>query len=115
MAVAAAALMIPTAVAIVFLLLSPTGCIALISSNDTSNTIKHLVGDKDLDSEFLMESHLSRILASNSQNFQTSSTNNANRAAVDCSRQPRYDSCLGQKNGVPPPENCATYNRVCPT
>ncbi|CAK9317933.1 unnamed protein product [Citrullus colocynthis] len=116
---AAAALMIPTAVTIMILLLNPTGCDALTSfkpllNNDTSRAGKYLVGDQDMESEFLMESHITRILAS-SQNFQTTSTTDANKASGGgCGRPPRYDSCLGQKRNNPPPENCGTFNRVNP-
>ncbi|XP_022948338.1 uncharacterized protein LOC111452044 [Cucurbita moschata] len=115
---AAAAVIIPAAMAIMILLLNPTTSDALTSfkplNNDTSAAGKYLIGDQDLDSEFLMESHISRILAG-SQNFQTSKTNDANKASGGgCGRPPRYDSCLGQKSNNPPPENCGTFNRNNP-
>lgn len=75
---------------------------------------RSLVGDEDIESEFLMASHISRVLAE-SQGFETSATSNATEPAVgECDRPPRYDSCLGEKRSTPPPENCGPFNREHP-
>ncbi|KAL0549220.1 hypothetical protein IC582_013701 [Cucumis melo] len=116
----ASATMIPAAVVTMILLLNiPSSCEALTTfepllSNHTSYGEQLMVGEEDMDMEFIMESHISRILAS-SQNFQTTSTVDANKASGGgCGRPPRYDSCLGQKRNNPPPPNCGTYNRANP-
>ncbi|KAE8650593.1 hypothetical protein Csa_011480, partial [Cucumis sativus] len=72
---------------------------------------KRLIGD--IDTDFLMESHVSRILAE--LRFETMRTPNANSASVvNCERPPRYDSCLGEARDNPPSENCDPYNRANP-
>ncbi|XP_022143399.1 uncharacterized protein LOC111013278 [Momordica charantia] len=116
---ATAAVMIPTVMALAILLPNPIDCDALTTSkrllnNETWGNHKRLIGDEDIGSEFLMELHLSRILAE-SLRFQTMTTPNANMGSVrDCERPPRYDSCLGEKRNTPPAENCGTFNRANP-
>lgn len=74
-----------------------------------------MVEEEDTKSNFVMESHISRMLADSSQDFETSSTNNATQVSTgECDRPPRYDSCLGDKRNTPPPQNCSTYNREHP-
>ncbi|KGN57781.1 hypothetical protein Csa_009565 [Cucumis sativus] len=116
----ASALMIPAAVVTMILLLHiPSSCDALTTfqpllSNHSSYGGKLMMGEEDMELEFLMESHISRILAS-SKNYQTASTTNANKASGGgCDRPPRYDSCLGKKRNNPPPPNCSPYNRANP-
>ncbi|KGN57780.1 uncharacterized protein LOC105434882 [Cucumis sativus] len=116
----APALMIPAAMAMMLMMLIPTACGGALTSfkplnNHTSGgLVKYMVEEEDIKSNFVMESHISRMLA-DSQDFETSSTNNATQvSAGECDRPPRYDSCLGVKRNTPPPQNCSTFNREHP-
>ncbi|CAK8533401.1 unnamed protein product [Lathyrus sativus] len=70
-----------------------------------------LIND-DLESEFLMSSHVARMLLDQSQT-QTGRTANNNGAAVKCGTIKAYRTCLPSQNGGGPNNRCGTYNRVC--
>lgn len=70
-----------------------------------------LIND-DLESEFLLNSHVARMLLDQSQT-QTGRTANNNGAAVKCPINTGYRSCLPSQNGGGPNNRCGTYNRVC--
>ncbi|KAG7036723.1 hypothetical protein SDJN02_00343, partial [Cucurbita argyrosperma subsp. argyrosperma] len=109
----------PATIAVVILLLVSTGCDAFALTkplfNHTQGPGKHVIGD-DIDNEFLMESHISRVLAEEDElRFETMRSPNPNIASVvDCERPPRFDSCLGEGKNNPPSENCDPFNRANP-
>lgn len=82
---------------------------------DSTGLENCLVGDLNSHSEFLMLTESSGMLVDQFLTFQTPKANDANKESVpDCSRPPRYDSCLGSKRSIPNPEPCSTLNRVNP-
>ncbi|KAK2420086.1 hypothetical protein QL285_030874 [Trifolium repens] len=66
--------------------------------------------NNDLESEFSMNSHSSKMLL----NLVPIHTSNRNGAAVKCPiAQVGYRSCLPSKNEGGPNNRCGIYNRVC--
>ncbi|CAL5186039.1 unnamed protein product [Lathyrus oleraceus] len=68
--------------------------------------------NNDLESEFLMSSHVARMLLNQGQT-QTGKTANNNGAAVNCPIVKGYRTCLPSQNGGGPNNRCGTFNRVC--
>ncbi|KAI4352416.1 hypothetical protein L6164_006672 [Bauhinia variegata] len=62
--------------------------------------------------EFLMDSHVSRMLLDTSK-LQTANTGNPNRPAVDCPKDKGYRSCTPSRNPNVPRQQCAAYTRNC--
>jgi hypothetical protein len=92
------------------ILLRTTRCGATTSIMKDNATFPYLGGMDEPELKF--DSEISRMLI-DYNNYVTTGTNNANKPVVDCSRSPRYDSCLPQKNSVPKGEKCDPYKRNC--
>ncbi|XP_054787269.1 uncharacterized protein LOC129293367 [Prosopis cineraria] len=67
------------------------------------------VGD---DAEFLMNSHVARMLLDASK-LVTARTPNSNQASVDCPMKQGYRTCLPSANGGAPKQKCGDYTRNC--
>lgn len=81
------------------------------NSHSNSNTAGRLIAD-DLESEFLMDSEVRRMLLVDPF---TDVTKSKEKAAGDCGRGKPYKGCVPtEPNVIPKPDNCkGVYHRGC--
>ncbi|XVE78542.1 hypothetical protein DITRI_Ditri13aG0153700 [Diplodiscus trichospermus] len=72
------------------------------------------IADYNMELEFLMESEMGRMLATENR-YVTEGTEDSDKAAVDCGRGKPYKSCTPPENKHKVPEPCSTYKRGCPS
>ncbi|KAC0061007.1 hypothetical protein FH972_027080 [Carpinus fangiana] len=82
--------------------------ISIMKDNATS----HYHARMEEPAYWMFDSEITRMIV-DYNNYVTTGSKNPSKPVVDCSRSPRYDSCLPQKNSIPKGENCDTYNRNC--
>ena len=86
---------------------------AVYHNSNNNDTACCLIAD-DLESEFLMDSEIRRMLGAQI----SPGTLAKDKSSADCGRGKTYTSCLPQKNGVQPPDDHCddpynTHNREC--
>ncbi|GMI65441.1 hypothetical protein HRI_000213400 [Hibiscus trionum] len=81
------------------------------SSKSISTVINSTVSVVADELEFLMDSHVSRILQTGG--YWTSSYSTASQPVVSCGRYQPYSSCLPSSNRPVTTQNCGTYTRGC--
>ncbi|XWS36835.1 hypothetical protein CRYUN_Cryun20dG0119800 [Craigia yunnanensis] len=72
------------------------------------------IADHNMELEFLMDSEIVRMLASENR-YVTEGTKNRAEPAADCGRGKPYKACTPPENEPKVPESCSTYKRGCPT
>nr|POE77197.1 hypothetical protein CFP56_33151 [Quercus suber] len=115
---AARGLSLALLVMMMMILLKTSSCRASISSLNNGNyTGSGLIAD-DLETQFLMDSDFSRILASPSKKF-TQKAGKPNPAVCGRTKRPSSSygssSCTTRPNNIKKPETCkpTDYNRIC--
>lgn len=115
---AARGLSLALLVMMMMILLKTSSCRASISSlNNDSYTGSGLIAD-DSETELLMDSDYSRILASSTNHFSLGAVKESGTCGRTKPPRPYGSSCTTHPNNIKKPDNCkpgstADYNRVC--